>query len=143
LLGEHGIGRDTPAGRAEFSRRLQGRQNQEQSVHEQQIRRGWCLGSEEFRKELLAAAIEKVGANHYGSDRRQTDEQKAQALVKSELKRLDWAENELRLRPKGDPAKVAMARQLRKQSTMSLKWIADRLQMGSWSYVSNLLRECK
>jgi hypothetical protein len=32
----------------------------------------------------------------------------------------------------------AMARRLRKQSTTSMKWIADRLQMGSWSYVSNL-----
>jgi hypothetical protein len=24
---------------------------------------------------------------------------------------------------------------------MSLKWIAQRLQMGSWTYVSNLLNE--
>ena len=24
---------------------------------------------------------------------------------------------------------------------MSLKWIAQRLQMGSWTYVSNLLHE--
>jgi hypothetical protein len=26
-------------------------------------------------------------------------------------------------------------------STMSLKWIAQRLHMGSWTYVSNLLNE--
>jgi len=26
---------------------------------------------------------------------------------------------------------------------MTLRWIADRLQMGSWTYVSNLLRENK
>jgi hypothetical protein len=44
-------------------------------------------------------------------------------------------------RPKGDKAKVKLARQLREQTTMTLRWIADRLQMGSWTYVSNLLRE--
>jgi hypothetical protein len=26
-----------------------------------------------------------------------------------------------------------------KETTISLKWIAQRLQMGSWTYVSNLL----
>ena len=40
-----------------------------------------------------------------------------------------------------------MARRLRIQypvaisRVMSLKWIAERLQMGSWTYVSNLLPE--
>jgi hypothetical protein len=34
---------------------------------------------------------------------------------------------------------VAVARRLRQETTMSLKWIAQRLQMGSWTYVSNLL----
>jgi len=34
-----------------------------------------------------------------------------------------------------------MARRLRQETTMSLKWIAQRLQMGSWTYVSNLLHE--
>ena len=28
---------------------------------------------------------------------------------------------------------------LRKESTMTLKWIAVRLHMGSWTYDSNLL----
>jgi hypothetical protein len=37
--------------------------------------------------------------------------------------------------------KVMMARRLRQETTMSLKWIAQRLQMGTWTYVSNLLNE--
>jgi hypothetical protein len=40
---------------------------------------------------------------------------------------------------KGDKQKVIMARRLRQETTMSLKWIAQRLQMGSWTYVFNLL----
>ena len=40
---------------------------------------------------------------------------------------------------KSHPVKVQLARLLRKESTTSLKWIAARLQMGSWKYVSNFL----
>jgi hypothetical protein len=43
------------------------------------------------------------------------------------------------LRAKGDKVKIAAARRLRKETTMTLKWIAERLQMGSWTYVFNLL----
>jgi len=56
------------------------------------------------------------------------------------MKELGWDEKELRSRPKGDKAKVKLARRLRKETTMSLKWIARELNMGSWTYVCNLLR---
>jgi hypothetical protein len=42
---------------------------------------------------------------------------------------------------KGDKVKVLLARRLRRETAMSLKWIARRLHMGSWTYVSNLLNE--
>jgi len=45
----------------------------------------------------------------------------------------------LRAQRKGDQRKFAIARRLRQEATMSLKWIADRLPMGSWTYVSYLL----
>jgi len=48
-------------------------------------------------------------------------------------------EIDLALAPKGHPLKVEIARQLREQTPMSRQWIADRLKMGSVSYVSNLL----
>ena len=35
---------------------------------------------------------------------------------------------------KSHPVKVQLARRLRKESTMTLKWIAARLRMGSWTY---------
>ena len=38
-------------------------------------------------------------------------------------------------------SKVKLARRLRQETTMSLQWIAARLQMGTWTYVSNLLNE--
>ena len=58
-----------------------------------------------------------------------------------ELERLGWDEDQLRARPMGHRSKVMLARRLRQETTMSLKWIGGRLQMGSWTYVSNLLNE--
>ena len=50
-----------------------------------------------------------------------------------------WTEDDLIGRRKGDPEKVKIALRLRQESTMSLKWIAQRLKMGAWTHVSNLL----
>jgi hypothetical protein len=99
------------------------------------------LGSETFRQELLAAAVERVGPSHYGAQRQESDRQKAERVVKEELGRLGWEEDDLGARRKGHRAKVMLARRLRQETTLSLKWIAQRLQMGSWTYVSNLLNE--
>ena len=45
-------------------------------------------------------------------------------------------EEELLARCKGQRAKVLRARRLRQETTLSLKWIAQRLHMGSWTCVS-------
>ena len=55
------------------------------------------------------------------------------------LAKARWREIDLRRQPKGHPVKVRIARQLRMQTPMNRQWIADRLRMGSPSYVSNLL----
>ena len=64
-----------------------------------------------------------------------------EAIFQDDEDRLGWPEDELRRRAKGYCGKVRMARRLRQETTLSLKWIAQRLQIGSWSYVSNLLNE--
>ena len=120
---------------------MEQRRTEEMDVEYHQVRRGWCLGDEEFRQELLARAGARVGPSHYSADRVERDEQKAQRLVSEAMKRMGWAEEELSRRPKGDRQKVKMARKLRQETTMTLKWIAQRLQMGTWTYVSNLLHE--
>jgi hypothetical protein len=62
-----------------------------------------------------------------------------------EMKRLGWEKGDLQRRRKGDKGKVTTAHRLRRETTMSLKWIAQPRrrsgQMGSWTYVSNLLSE--
>jgi putative transposase len=139
LLGEKGIPKDTPAGQREFALRMEQRRLQENLLDYRPLRRAWCLGSEEFRDELLASMHERLGSNHYGMDRRETGEQKAERIVLEGLKELHWTKADLENRRKGDEGKVKLARRLRTETTMTLAWIAQRLHMGSWTYVSNLL----
>ncbi len=92
-----------------------------------------------MRKELLAWATERVGPNHYGAERRESGQEKAQRIVGEELKRVGREERELARRRKGDEEKVRVAQRLRRETTMTLAWTAQRLKVGSWTYVSNLL----
>jgi putative transposase len=139
LLGEHGIPKDSKVGCREFARRMEQRQEQEKPGQYKLLRRGWCFGNKAFRKELLGQMAERVGQSHYGAERQESGEEKAERILVEELKRRKWGEADLLKRRKGDQEKVKMALRLRRETTMTLKWIAQRLQMGSWTHVSNCL----
>ena len=62
LLGEWGIPKDRPAGRQRLEQALEERRGAEEGEEYQPIRRGWCLGEEKFREELLPQMIERMGA---------------------------------------------------------------------------------
>jgi REP element-mobilizing transposase RayT len=143
LLGEMGIPQDSAAGRREFELNMEQRRSQETGPEWKGLQRGWCFGDETFRQELLAQAEGKFGANHYASQRQESSEAKARRIVAEELRRLGWKQGELEKRLKADPDKVRIARRLRGETTMTLKWIAERLRMGSWSYVANNLYQPK
>ena len=63
----------------------------------------------------------------------------AERVGAEELRPRGWREAELTLRRKADPAKVVRAWRLRRETTMTLKWIAKRFKMGIWTHVSNCL----
>ena len=139
LLGEHGIPRDSEAGRDEFEKRMELRRKSEDGAEFAPVLRGWCLGSEAFRQELLAQMTEQRGAEHFGEEVRESAEDKANRIIKEELKRLKWKENVLSEHRKGDPRKVKIALRLRRETTMTLAWIADRLRMGTKTPLVHLL----
>jgi len=55
------------------------------------------------------------------------------------MRKLGWTEADLERYRKGDRRKVKIARRLRQETTTTLKWIADRLRMGTWTHVTNRL----
>ena len=62
LLGEHGIQSDTAGGREQFETRMETRRAQESDGSEwSQVRRGWCLGTADFKAGLLERMEGKLG----------------------------------------------------------------------------------
>ena len=140
LLGEHGIPADSPAGRREFGRRMELRRAEgDDPARLKALRRGWCLGDKAFREELLAQMKERIGEHHYGEERSQTEAEHAGKIVLEGLKRLGWKEADLAARAKGDPEKLKLAVRLRAETTVTVKWIAQRLGMGAWTHLNHLL----
>jgi putative transposase len=139
VLGEYRIPKDSAAGRRQLEAALEERRAAEAEADYKKLRRGWCLGAISFRKELLGQMKERMGAEHYGSERQETMEAHAEGIVAEELKRRRWDEAELGRRAKGDVQKLAMALRLRAETAMTVKWIAERLRMGAPGYVNHLL----
>ena len=140
LLGEHGIPCDSKAGRREFGRRMELRRQTEDGPGQfKTVRRGWCLGDKAFRQELLAQMKEQMGEHHYGEERAETEQEQAEGMVREELKRLGWKEADLEARCKGDREKLKLAVRLRAETTVTVKWIAERLRMGTWTHLNHLL----
>jgi hypothetical protein len=75
LLGELYIPKDSVAGREELENHLEVRRAQEDSGELKNIRRGWCLGGETFRKELLEQARKQTGDNRVAKLKIETEEQ--------------------------------------------------------------------
>ena len=95
------------------------------------LRRGGCLGSEHFRQEILERMEGKLGENHSGELHRETAEQRGSRIIAEELSRRGWTESDLATRRGSDPGKAAIAVRLRSETTLPVKWIAGRVQLGT------------
>ena len=139
LLGEMRIPQDTAAGRREFERQMELRRGQEDPEQWNGLRRGWCWGAETFRQELLAQMQPKLGQEHYGTERHATAETKAERILQEEMKKVGWRKADLVRHAKGHARKVRIASRLRRETTMTLQWIAERLSMGTKTHLNHLL----
>lgn len=81
----------------------------------------------------------KMGQEHYGEERRESRDSKAERIVEEEMRKLKVKERDLDTRCKGDLDKVRIAVRLRRETTVTFEWIAERLRMGSRSYAQNLV----
>ena len=75
LLGELCIPKDSIAGREELEQHLEVRRAQEDEGELKKIRRGWCLGRETFRQELLEQAHAMAGAERVSKLELEAEEQ--------------------------------------------------------------------
>jgi hypothetical protein len=102
-------------------------------------RTGWFVGGDAFRDRLLAHLQASGPGPTGGPVWRASVEQQAERVIARELASRGWSESDLSRRLKTDPDKVFIAREIRKETTLPLTWIASRLQMGSRNTLRNAL----
>lgn len=139
VLGEHGLQVDSAKSRREFSRRMAQMCPADLGGEHEALRRGWKMGGEDFADWLADKLTRSGREGESARERNEIDEVLAERLVQAALREAGWSVEELRRRRKGDPIKVAIARNLRSNTPMTRKWIAERLRMGTVSYLSSLL----
>lgn len=152
VLGSLGFGADDAQGRRGYeaymeARVVECRLDKARKVLEadwNRIRRGWYLGEASFKEQLL----ERLGrlldrrkaASVSGEAVRARTEQEAEQWIQKALRRLGLEDAGLAALPKGADAKLVMAWWLRCETTLSRRWIAQRLGMGHETRVTLAVR---
>ena len=103
------------------------------------VRRGWCLGSKEFRAEMLKYIETQTGKWHYIAELRESGQAKAERVFDEALHSEGASAHHLEIWRKGHPFKIKLAARLREQTTVTVAWIAERLNMGSRGHLMHLL----
>jgi REP element-mobilizing transposase RayT len=138
LFGEHGLEESRRGARREFARRLHALREETLADH-RALQHGWRFGAEDFAVWLAGKLGRRGRPSERARERCETDEQRAESLLRQGLKAAGWSESRLRASAKGHPVKIRLARELRASTPMTRAWIACRLHMGSPSYLSALL----
>ena len=147
VLGELGF-EDTAEGRRRYAERMRGRALEElangNAAENTQLRRGWCLGGAGFRERmlrLLETAGEKFSQAKEvdGAVRRSHGEDEARHLLQSAMAYFEIHQRDLVKLKRNDPRKLAIARLIRRRTSVPNKWIAEELSLG---HVSSVSRYC-
>jgi len=153
VLGDIGIDRDDWRGRREYATYLEGRKlelwtrvgRKELEREWKSIRRGWYLGSDEFRDRLqnrLEGMLKRHRRDSYdGEAVRYHNETGALHLLERGLEALGIRQADLHALPKNERRKAILAWLIRKNTTMSSEWISRQLDMGHISNVTNYIRD--
>ncbi len=104
---------------------------------EKQIKRGWFIGSEEFRERLDALLMGRSRNDNYrGDQRRDHGPAEAERLWREGLRVLGVDEGDLLSAKSTRMEKQALAWLIKKNTSVTGKWIAERTQMGHHSTAS-------
>ena len=102
--------------------------------------RGWYIGSAKSKMKLCKILNkDNAQVEWEGVDLKELNRQRWENIAEREMKRLNKTQTDIVVSSKGTKWKIAIAQHLRNKTTASNPWIAERLNMGHPSRVSNLL----
>jgi hypothetical protein len=111
------------------------------------LRRGWYAGGEDFgdqlRERMQGLLAGRRKESHSGTAKREHGERAAEKCLQAGLARLGLQARDLSQGPKVTAQKAALARWLRAHTTVSLRWVSERLRMGHYSNAGRGPRKMK
>jgi REP element-mobilizing transposase RayT len=111
------------------------------------LRRGWYLGGEGFFEKLKARlAGLKVGRkrqSHSGGAQRAHGVAAAEKRMVAGLATFGLSRKDLAELPKSAPEKTVLAWWLRERTTVSLRWVSQKLEMGHYTRVTQAVSRLK
>jgi len=115
---------------------------------ESNLRRGWYWGSQAFAERMLKLAKGKIGgrksrAYRSSAEKRAHEEGEAGRILQEGLRAAGLNESDLKGSGGSEERKVALARLIWEQTTVSQGWIAQRLHMKSAANVSQQIKRAK
>lgn len=109
-----------------------------------EIRRGWFIGSDAFRQELLERLDKSIaGCNresHAGSATRMHNEEAAKNLLLNAMHKIGVTLETVRQWKTTQPEKQAIVWLLRTSTPVSANWLCEQLHMGHRSNISRAVR---
>ncbi|MHC4180369.1 MAG: transposase [Planctomycetota bacterium] len=128
--------------RARQASTISGKRLQEKEWED--IRRGWCLGDENFRSRMKRRLDQLLGKHHKssysGPALRDHQRRTAAELLAAGLAAVGLDPQELATTRKTDPRKQAVAWLLRTNTTVRNRWVSSQLHMGHEVNVSQAVR---
>jgi hypothetical protein len=107
------------------------------------LRRGWYVGDEGFAKKLeehLEKGMKgRRRESHSGEAKSAHDETAAEGELQRAFRALGLEEGAMERLPKGTAEKVVLAWWLRRRTTVSLRWVSERLGMGHYTRVTQAI----
>ena len=138
---------DTPAGRKSYVDYLGWLQEDDAGKKELEFERmsqGWAVGTRQFQKELIKVRADLAAGNERGeANPREIAEELWEEKIRNCLAALKKTGEDAKAEPKGTPWKVAVAAELKRSTTASNPWLAQRLHMGSPFRLSRLVTQCR
>ena len=108
-----------------------------------ELRRGWYVGGESFGEKLKEGLQNAVQGcrreSHSGPAREAHDEAAAERRLDQAMEILGLDNKSLLKLPKGSPEKLVLAWWLRENTTVTLRWVSERLGMGHYTRVTQAI----
>lgn len=144
VLGSCGLNRQG------YSQYIQGRvrdvldKSEVLSAEWESIRRGWVLGGDGFREEMLERIGERMKTrkreSYSGEEVKGQDRRKAEALLQKGLQALKANLKDVRNWKSTDKRKQALTWLIRSSTPVSCEWICEQLNLGHRSNISRAVR---